>query len=207
MKDDTALTRAGRGRRFPAPLAWIAAAAMLMGGAALIWFSTWRQPLLDADIAASAGDWTRALDRYAAAEARFNDWPVAQRVFPTAYRRTLNNQLAAHYKLGSFNAVLEKAETMPATAASHFWVGSSLFVLGKDEEKADERLGLFGRATEEFKAGLELEPQNWDAIYNYELTKRLFDELRKKPTTPPKQLLQLLRPQPAGSGKPVKRVG
>ena len=37
-----------------------------------------------------------------------------------------------------------------------------------------------------------LEPDNWDAIYNYELTKRLFEELRKKPKTPPKQLLELL---------------
>ena len=54
---------------------------------------------------------------------------------------------------------------------------------------------------------LELEPQNWDAIYNYELTKRLFEELRKKPKTPPKQLLELLRPQPKEGNKPVKRIG
>lgn len=207
MIDDTAFTRAGRGRPFPAPLIWIAAGALLSCGAALLWFSTWRQPLLDADAAAAAGDWPRALDRYAAAEARFNEWPVARRLFPTAYRRALGNQLAVQYKLGAFDAVIQKAETVPPTAASHFWMGSALYALSTGETNADARLGWLGRATEEFKAGLELEPNDWDTIYNYELTKRLFDELRKKPTTPPKQMLELLRPQPAGAGRPVKRIG
>lgn len=188
-------------------IAWSVGVTTLVCGAVLIWFSTWRQPLLDADAAAAAGDWPRALDRYAAAEARFNEWPIAQRVFPTVYRATLANQLAAHYRLGALDAVLEKAEIIPATAATHFWVGAALFETSKTEENADARLGWLGRATDEFKAGLELEPQNWDAIYNYELTKRLLEELRKKPKTPPKQLLQLLRPQPTEGTKPVKRTG
>jgi hypothetical protein len=207
MIEDSADTRAGRGRRLPSALVWSVGIMMLACGAALIWFSTWRQPLLDADAAAAAGDWSRALDRYAAAEARFNEWPIAQRLFPTVYRATLANQLAAHYRLGSLDAVLKKAETIPATAASHFWVGSALFETSKVEQNADARLGWLGRATDEFKAGLELEPGNWDAIYNYELTKRLFEELRKKPKTPPKQLLELLRPQPTATNKPVKRIG
>ena len=154
-----------------------------------------------------AGDWTRALERYAAAEARFNDWPLAQRLFPATYRATLANQLAAQYRLGALDAVLEKADAIPASAASHFWAGSALFEKSKAEENADARLGFLGRATDEFKAALELRPDDWDFIYNYELARRLFDELRKKPKTPPKQLLELLRPQPKEGSKPVKRVG
>lgn len=180
---------------------------MVVCGAALIWFSTWRQPLLDADAAAAAGDWTRALDRYAAAEARFNDWPIAQRLFPAAYRDTLTNQLGAQYRLGALDAVLEKAESVPVTAGRHVWVGMALFAMSKTEKDADAKLGWLGRAADEFKAGLELEPQNWDAIYNYELTRRLFDELRTKPSEPPKQPQQLLRPQPADAAKPVQRTG
>jgi tetratricopeptide (TPR) repeat protein len=188
-------------------LLWSTAFVALLLGAMLLWFASWRQPLLDADAAARVGDWSRALERYQAAAARFEEVPLAQRAFPVVYRATLANQLAAQYRLGALDAVIEKADTVPPTAASHFWVGSALFEKSKSEENADARLGWLGRATDEFKAALELEPDNWDVIYNYELTKRLFDELRKKPKTPPKQLLELLRPQPKEGNKPVKKVG
>jgi tetratricopeptide (TPR) repeat protein len=186
---------------------WTVGVVAAVVGAALLWFSSWRQPLLDADAAAAAGEWSRALERYQAAEARFNDMPVAQRALPRVYRATLANQLAAQYRLGDLDTLLEKADGIPATASSHFWAGSALFARSKAEENAEARLGWLGRATDEFKAALELEPDNWDVIYNYELSKRLFDELRKKPKTPPKQLLELLRPQPKEGNKPVKRVG
>ena len=204
--EDTAAQTPPRRSIAPAWL-WTAAIVTLAAGAGLFWFSGWRAPIVEGDAAAASGDWTRALERYAAAEARFNEWPVAQRLFPTTYRASLANQLAAHYRLGSLDAVLEKAETIPASGEAHFWVGSALFEKSKAEENADARLGLLGRATDEFKAALELRPDDWDRIYNYELARRLFDELRKKPKTPPKQLLELLRPQPKEGNKPVKRVG
>jgi tetratricopeptide (TPR) repeat protein len=204
--EDTAAQTPPRRRLAPAWL-WTAAIVTLAAGAGLFWFSGWRAPIVEGDAAAASGDWTRALERYAAAEARFNEWPVAQRLFPTTYRASLANQLAAQYRLGSLDAVLEKAETIPASGEAHFWVGSALFEKSKAEENAEARLGLLGRATDEFKAALELRPDDWDCIYNYELARRLFDELRKKPKTPPKQLLELLRPQPKEGNKPVKRVG
>jgi hypothetical protein len=188
-------------------VAVVSAIVALIGGALLLWFAAWQRPLVSADAAASTGNWKSALDGYAAAEAQFNDWPLAQRAFPGAYRAALANQLEAHYRMGNLDAVVEKGETVPATAASHFWVGSALFEKSKIEENPEARLGLLGRASDEFKAALELEPANWDVIYNYELTKRLFEELRKKPKTPPKQLLQLLRPQPKEGPKPEKKVG
>jgi hypothetical protein len=188
-------------------LLWSIGSTALLLGALLIWFASWRQPIVEGDAAASAGDWSRAVERYQAAEARFAESPVVQRLFPRVYRATLANQLAAQYRLGAFDAVLEKADAIPSTAASHFWAGAALFEKSKAEENADARLGWLGRASDEFKAALELEPDNWDVIYNYELSKRLFEELRKKPKTPPKQLLELLRPQPKAGNKPVKRVG
>lgn len=186
---------------------WTVAVLAFLGGAGLLWFSTWRQPFVEADAAAAAGDWPRALDRYVAAEARFTEWPVTQRVFARTYRDTLANQLAVQYRLGDLDGVIEKTGAIPATAASHFWAGSALFAKSQAEQNADARIGWLGRASDEFKAALELEPDNWDVIYNYELTKRLFEELRKKPKTPPKQLLELLRPQPKEGNRPVKKVG
>jgi tetratricopeptide (TPR) repeat protein len=205
--EDTAGKQAQPVRRVASTLLWTAAIVTLAAGAGLFWFSGWRAPIAEGDTAAASGDWARALERYAAAEARFNDWPLAQRLFPATYRATLANQLTAHYRLGSLDAVLEKADTIPPSAASHFWAGSALFEKSKAEENTDARLGFLGRATDEFKAALELRPDDWDFIYNYELARRLFDELRKKPKTPPKQLLELLRPQPKEGNKPVKRVG
>ena len=194
-------------RRVASALLWTAAIVTLAAGAGLFWFSGWRAPIVEGDAAAAAGDWTRALERYTAAEARFQQWPMAVRLFPATYRATLANQLAVHYRLGALDAVLEKADTIPASAASHFWAGAALFEKSKAEANADARLGFLGRATDEFKAALEGRPDDWDVIYNYELARRLFDELRKKPKTPPKQLLELLRPQPKEGSKPVKRVG
>lgn len=186
---------------------WSAAALTLIVGAGLTWFSAWRAPITEGDAAAAAGHWSVALERYTAAEAQFNQWPIAQRLFASTHRATLANQLAAHYRLGNLDTVLERADQVPPSAASHYWAGSALFEKSKAEQNADARLALLGRATDEFKAALEQQPDRWDFIYDYELTRRLFDELRKKPKTPPKQLLELLRPQPKEGSKPVKRVG
>jgi hypothetical protein len=204
MIDETGVSdRARRGRI----AIWTAAAALLAAGLALAAFASWQQPLREAERAAAAGDWPRALERYTAAEARFDDWPLTQKVFPTSYRAAVANQLAAQYRMGHHDAVLEKADRVPATAASHFWTGSALFAKSQGEQNPEARLGWIGRAADEFKAALELQPDDWDVIYNYELTKRLFDELKKKPKTPPKQLLELLRPQPKEGSRPVKKVG
>lgn len=205
--EDPARPHSRRRSTLASVLLWSVGSFALLLGVVLISFASWRQPLLEGDAAAAAGDWRRALEGFQAAEARFAEWPLAERAFPGVYRATLANQLAAQYRLGAFDAVLERADAIPATAASHFWAGSAFFEKSKAEENAEVRLGWLGRASDEFKAALELEPDNWDVIYNYELSKRLFEELRKKPKTPPKQLLELLRPQPKEGSKPVKRVG
>lgn len=204
MRDETA---AANRRRTARVWVWTFAAAALVSGIALWWLSSWQRPMADAERAAAAGDWQQALERYAAAETRFNDWPVAQKLFPATYRASIANQLGAQYRMGNHDAVIEKSEAGPATAASHFWTGSALFAKSQAEQNPEARLGWIGRAVDEFKATLELEPDNWDAIYNYELTKRLFDELKKKPKTPPRQLLELLRPQPKEGPRPAKKAG
>lgn len=183
------------------------ALVLLPLGGALIWFAGWREPLQRGDAAAAAGEWKAALAAYAEAEARFTAWPATQQLFPDAYRAAAANQLMARYQLGAIDEVIESAEGAPDSSARRFWTGAALFAKSAQEEKAEARIGLLGRATDEFKAALELEPGNWDVIYNYELSRRLFDELRKKPETPPKQMLQLLRPQPREGNRPTRRVG
>ena len=74
------------------------------------------------------------------------------------------------------------------------------------EEKPEAMLGWLTRAEEELHKAVEAAPTDWDTKYDFELTTRLAAALRKQPKTPPKQLMQLLRP-PSTSGKPAKRVG
>jgi hypothetical protein len=60
------------------------------------------------------------------------------------------------------------------------------------------------RAEDEFRKAIEAAPDDWDTKYDFELTTRLAAELRKQPNTPPKQLMQLLRPPTAGQKAPRK---
>jgi len=102
--------------------------------------------------------------------------------------------------------VIDLADRGPADASPHFFSGCAFFVKGAAEEQPETRLGWFTRAEEEFHKALETAPGDWDTKYDFELTTKLASELRKQPNTPPKQLMQLLRPPTAGA-KPPRRTG
>jgi len=95
----------------------------------------------------------------------------------------------------------------PGGAMPHFWSGCAFFAKALAEEKPEARLGWMSRAEEELRRALEAAPDDWDTKYDFELVTRLAAELRKQPKTPPSQLMRLLRPQPQGGAKPVRRVG
>jgi hypothetical protein len=186
---------------------WLVSVLALVIGVGLVALSAWTRPLADGDEATREGQLERALERYAAGEARFDRLPVTKQLLPAAYSSSIENQLWLQYRLQQYDALLEKAATSPSIAPTHFWAGCALFEKAQDEENAEARLGWLGRASEEFRKALERAPDDWDAKYNYELSERLLAELRKQPKTPPKQMLQLLRPEPKAGGRPGRRVG
>jgi hypothetical protein len=96
---------------------------------------------------------------------------------------------------------------VPSAAPVHFWSGCALFAKARKEEAAEARLSWLSRAGDEFKKALERAPDDFDAKFDYELTQRLLQELKKQPKTPPTQLMQLLRPKPKEGQPPAKRVG
>jgi tetratricopeptide (TPR) repeat protein len=179
----------------------------LLAGAALLAYAGWTKPLVEAAEAAHAGDADRALAAYAAAEARFDQWPVAKTLLKADYRRTMGDQLALLYRAGDYDRAIEKAALAPPDAGANFWAGCALFAKAGDEPAAEARLALLSRAEEEFRDALRLAPDDWDTKYNYELTSRLAAELRKQPKTPPKTLMQLLRPQPKEAQQAIKKSG
>ena len=179
----------------------------LVCGVALVVTSAWLGPLTEGERAMRVGQLELALERFAAAEARFDRLPASKQVLPSAYAVSQTNQLWLLYRLGQYDALVEKAASSPPRAPAHFWAGCALFAKATAEREAEARLGWLGRASEEFRAALELDPTDWDTKFNYELSERLLAELRKKPETPPKELLQLLRPKPSEGERPTRRVG
>lgn len=189
------------------PGLWFLSVLALLFGVGLMALSAWSRPLAQGREAADAGRLEQALEHYAAGEARFERVPVMKQILPAAYHGSVANQFWLRYQLQRYDDLLERAATSPSIAPVHFWTGAALFAKGRDEEDPEIRLGWLGRSAEEFRKALERTPDDWDSKYNYELTSRLVNELRKQPKTPPKQMLQLLRPEPQTRSRPGRRVG
>lgn len=179
----------------------------LLAGAAAIAYARWTQPVAAADAALAEGRYEEALARSLDAEARFDRFAAAKQMFTDDYSHVMANQLVALHRLRRFDEIIETAQRAPEQAQPHFWAGSAFFEKAAAENKPEPRLAWLTRAEEEFRRAVEAAPDDWDTKYDFELVSRLASELRKRPETPPNQLMQLLRPQPKPGSKPVKRVG
>lgn len=179
----------------------------LLAGVVAAAYAQWTRPVADGDAALADGRLEQALARYADAEARFDRYPAAKALFASDYGHVLANQLWVLHTLHRYDETIDKAQGAPEIARPHFWSGCALFEKARAEDKPEPRLGWLSRAEEEFRRAVEAAPADWATKYDFELVSKLAAALRKQPTTPPNQLMQLLRPQPKPGAKPVKRVG
>jgi tetratricopeptide (TPR) repeat protein len=184
-----------------------AMAVVLLAGVAALSYARVTRPVADADAALADGRFEEALVSYAEAEARFNRYAPVRQIFASDYSHVMANQLWLLYRLARYDELIDKAQAAPEAAMPHFWSGCAFFEKGRVEEKADARLAWLTRAEDELRHAIEATPADWDTKYDFELVTRLAAALRKQPQTPPRQLMQLLRPQPKPGAKPVKRVG
>lgn len=179
---------------------------LLAAGATLIGYARWSASLRDADTALAEGRTEQAIAAYQAAEARFDAVPALKQLVTTEYTRAVANHLNALYRLKRYDEVIDLAQRAPVEAAPHFWAGCAFFQKANVEEKPEARLGWLTRAEEELRKAVEDAPEDWDTKFDFELTTRVSAELRKQPNTPPKQLMQLLRPPTPGAKTP-RRTG
>jgi tetratricopeptide (TPR) repeat protein len=182
------------------------AVVALVVGVAMLAYARWMRDVARADEALAAGRLEEALADYKAATGRFDRTPAARQMFAAEYDHAIANHLWVLYRLKRYDEAIELAERAPAAAQPHFWSGCALFEKAVVEQKPDARVAWLSRAEEEFRQAIEATPEDWDTKYDFELTSRLAAELRKQPKTPPRQLMQLLRP-PSPTGKPSKPVG
>ena len=179
----------------------------LVAGVAALAYARWMRPLADGDAALANGHYEEALARYADAEARFDRFAAARQFFADDYSHVMANQLWLLYRLRRLDETVDLAGRAPESALPHFWAGAAFFEKARTEDKPEPRLAWLTRAEEELRRAVEADPGDWDTKYDFEVVTRLAGELRRRPETPPNQLMQLLRPQPKPGAKPVKRVG
>jgi tetratricopeptide (TPR) repeat protein len=177
---------------------------LLAAGLALIGYARWTDIVANADAAFADGRYEQAVAGYLAAESRFDGVPAVRQLVSAEYDRVMANHLTALYRLERYDEVIDLAQKAPPAAQPHFWAGTALFHKALVEEHPETRFGWLSRAEEEFRKAVESSPEDWDTKFDFELTTRLAAELRKQPTTPPKQLMQLLRPPTAGQKTPRK---
>ena len=179
---------------------------LLAAGLALLGYARWTDTVRAADVELASGNLEAAIAGYQTAAARFDALPAAKQIVPAEYTRAVGNHLWALYRLKRYDEVIDLAQKAPPEAAPNFWSACAFFQKASVEEKPEARLGWLSRAEEEFRKAVEAAPDDWDTKYNFELTSRLSAELRKQPNTPPKQLMQLLRPPTPGNKTP-RRTG
>jgi tetratricopeptide (TPR) repeat protein len=179
---------------------------LLAAGFALIGYARWTAHVTAADTALADGRLDQAAAEYTLAEARFDAVPALRQLVASEYSRVIGNHLLALYRQKKYDELIDLAQRAPVDAAPSFWAGTAFFQKALVEEQPDARLGWLGRAEEEFRKAIEADPDDWDTKYDFELTTRLAAELRKQPKTPPKQMMQLLRPPQPGTRTP-RRVG
>lgn len=179
---------------------------LLAAGLGLLGYARWSGAIAAADRDLASGDLQAAIANYQIAEGRFEALPVAKQIVPREHARAVANHLWALYRLQRYDEVIDLAQKAPPDSGPHFWSACAFFQKATVEEKPEARLGWLSRAEEEFRKAVESAPDDWDTKYNFELTSRLSAELRKQPNTPPKQLMQLLRPPTPGSKTP-RRIG
>jgi tetratricopeptide (TPR) repeat protein len=179
---------------------------LLLAGVALLGYARWMRAIDEADMALAVGRLDAAVAGYQAAEARFDAIPAAKQFAAADYNRAVANHLWALYRLKRYDEAIDLAQKAPAEATPHFWSACAFFQKATIEEAPEARLGWLNRSEEEFRKAIDATPEDWDTKYDFELTTRLAAELRRQPNTPPKQLMQLLRPPTPGAKTP-RRTG
>ena len=188
------------------PGVWLLMSLSIFCGIFLIAFSLWIKPYLNGQQALSLGIYDESLESFAMAEQRFQSFEMARQFFPDAYMATLANQFYMLYQLDDYDALLEKAASSPVLAPIHFWTGCALFRRAGQTTEVQEQIVWLERAAGEFHSVLELDSGNWDAKYNYELSRRLIEELKDEDETPP-QMLELLLPKPRQGEQNFRQTG
>ena len=186
---------------------FVVASLVLVLGAALIGASWWLRPISEAEQAMAHGDAKTALERYDVARKRFDQVEITKRLLPGIYDLVTANELSLLYSLQRYDDIIEKATTEGGGETAPFWAASAMFDKALLEEKPEARMGWVSQSHQQFRRALDLTPGDWDAKFNFELTGKLMNGLKKQPETSKQEMMKILREAPKSQKQPVKRIG
>ncbi len=185
---------------------FVLAAVLLLIGGCLLAVGWILRPVTDAEQAVRDRRLVPALEGYIVAEKRLTSIPLARRVVPRVFEHLVDNELSLMYELKRYDDVIDKA-SIAGTASGSFWSGCALFSKADAEFLLpDKRATWFGQALEQFKRAVGASPADFDAKFNYELTRRVITILEDQPNDDEEKpkALKLLKPT---AGQAVKKVG
>jgi len=194
-------------RLFKFPAVWLIVSILFLSGLLLINFSSWIEPYIQGQQKLNQENYTESLKYFDQASERFASSDIAKKILPDIYTAIWGNQFHILYQLGDYDTLFEKVSTSPISASIHHWTGCAFFRrAGEHSDDAREQIVWLERASGEFLSVLKLEPENWNAKYNFELTNRLIDGLKNEEEAPP-QILEILLPRPRQGEQPSRLTG
>jgi hypothetical protein len=174
------------GRRFTRR---IAIAAMALAGLAGSWlvlsYARWVRQIEQANRSLDSGDYKTAAQAYNDATAH----PVLPAPYPhSMWRRLVFNHARALYVLKDYDGLSRMLESDSVRALGddaelHFWLGNLECRAAQSQTEKQAIRSALQRAADNFRLGLSAAPDDWDLKYNYELTAREADSLRKNEQT------------------------
>ncbi len=170
----------------------------------LIAYGGWLFQVERGNQALQKGDGERAAEIYQTAQTPFNWMPWLSRVMIQDYSTLLFNHVGTLYADGRYD---EAGETLEAGAnvASYisdtgdyaFWAGNVQLRRATLDDDPQMIMKNFRNALAVYRNGLEIEPDDWDLKYNYELVQRALagagqDDKKQEKV---KSILEKMRPQ------------
>ena len=169
---------------------WIAtvmvALLVLAASALLVSYSRWLRQIADGNQALAAGDIPTARQTYQAATQRLDQVAFLRQVGGPGYHELIFNYARVLYAAKDDAELTRLLENEAARAPGlsdesefHFWTGNVQFrraLTLKDKQALQANLQ---QSAESFRLALVAAPNDWDVKYNYELTLRLLESMRK----------------------------
>lgn len=165
-----------------------------------------------------SGEIERAEAIYEAAEAPFHKIPWLAQLLKSDFKKLIFNQLGLFYAGDRDEELIEKLEQGVALAPFliqageyYFWSGNLLLRRAARSRNPETMLKALKDAREAYRKGLEIEPDDWDLKYNYELVQTILTQKgpaqEKEEKT--KSILEKMRPpkRPAQEELPPEKRG
>ncbi len=174
-------------RRFAGHILLLAATGViLIASVVLLGYADWLRGIAGANKALAAGDSGTARQMYDTAARRIGVVPLAGELLPAGYRQLVFNRVRVFYAENRDEELIHFLEGAVALtphlaedAEYHFWLGNVQFRRAiAQKEKQQTQSGL-QQAAESYRRALAASPDDWDIKYNYELSSRLLERLRK----------------------------